>query len=77
MKTVEYWRWRLASATKPGKRTTTSYVLTEEEALRRDPTAERMPGTRVEREVPETEDESQEALYRQGLGKQMPQGWKP
>lgn len=58
MKQVEHWRWIVNSETPPGRRIKTSYRMTREEALKRDPTAEPIPGTMILRDSAETEEES-------------------
>jgi hypothetical protein len=70
MKKVERWRWDIESTSVPGKRVKTNYHLTEEEALERDPCAERLPGTLEISEVPETLEEISNATYGRGM-----RGW--
>jgi len=55
MKKIEVWKWRLRSLT--GRVHVTQYRMTEAEALQRDPTAVREPGTMLVREMPDTADE--------------------
>jgi len=57
MKTVEMWRWWVASETPPGKRIKTRHHMSREDALKRDPTAEPVPGTMELREIAETPEE--------------------
>ena len=58
MRNVEVFRWNMASETKPGKRSNTTWHMTEEEALARDPTATPVPGSGDVRVVPDSaEDE--------------------
>jgi hypothetical protein len=52
MQTVEYWRWWIVSET-TGRRVKTRHLMTEAQALERDPTATRVPGTMEPRQVPE------------------------
>jgi hypothetical protein len=56
-KPVEFWRWEIESTTPPGKRVKTSYRMTREEALQRDPAATPIPGTCEVRNVAENDDE--------------------
>ena len=51
MKTVECWRWRFRDPGS-GRMCRTMYAMSEEEA-KKLPDAERIPGTRIEREVDE------------------------
>jgi hypothetical protein len=53
MKLVECWRWRFRDP-KSGRMCRTMYALSEEEA-RRFPEAERIPGTLLMRELPESD----------------------
>jgi len=62
MKTVEYWRWEVASETPPGRRIKTRHHLRREDALARDPTATPIPGTMILREISETEEERWAAM---------------
>jgi hypothetical protein len=68
VKTIKVYRWDILSDTIPGKRVKTRYHLSPEEALARDPNAKPLPGTEDERQVPETDEERQQALYRQTKG---------
>ena len=52
MKTIEAWKWRVHALT--GRVHVSRYLMTEAEALRRDPAAVREPGTMRLLEVPET-----------------------
>ncbi len=54
MKKVEYWQWWLRSETEPHEITVTQFLTSESEALERGPKTERVPGTLVVRELPET-----------------------
>jgi hypothetical protein len=56
-KRTEYWRWEINSTTPPGRRIKTKHHMTEAEALERDPTAVRVPGTLEVRDLPETDAE--------------------
>jgi hypothetical protein len=70
MKKVEYWHWRLRSETAPHEITITRWLISEAEALERDPNAERVPGTLIVRELPETYEEKvkRQRLYDVQLG---------
>lgn len=57
MKQVEFWQWVVDSETPPGKRIKTRHHMTEADALARDPTAVRVPGSLIVRSLPVTEDE--------------------
>ena len=52
MHDIELWRWRLMSP-ETGKRYQTRYRMTEADARLVDPTAERIPGSREVRSVPD------------------------
>jgi hypothetical protein len=56
-KPTEFWRWIVNSESPPGKRIKTRHLMTREQALARDPTAEPVPGSMEMRDLPETEDE--------------------
>jgi hypothetical protein len=58
MKPTEFWRWDVWSQTGPRKRIKTRHHMTEMEALARDPTAKRVPGSREVRLLPECEEEA-------------------
>lgn len=57
MKTVELWRWRVADPVRPGRTYVTRYVMTEEQALAKCPTAERVPGSLERRQVADSDIE--------------------
>lgn len=64
MKRVELYKWKLASRT-TGRRIVAKNLMSREEALARDPTAERIgPPTVIE--VAETEEERWKALNQRG-----------
>jgi hypothetical protein len=52
MATKHYWRW-VVTEEWSGRRIKTRHVMTEADALERDPTAEKIPGTYECREVPD------------------------
>lgn len=56
MKRVEKWKWRIKWG---GRWTTTTIARTEEDIRVEHPEAEKVPGTMVLIELPETEDEVQ------------------
>lgn len=56
-KRTEFWRWEVWSETGPRKRIKTRHLMTEAQALERDPTAVRVPGTMELRNLPETDEE--------------------
>lgn len=58
MKRTEFWNWWITSETHH-KRVKSSWKMTEADALKRDPKAERVPGTMELRDLPETPDEFQ------------------
>ncbi|WON88953.1 hypothetical protein [Delftia sp. UGAL515B_04] len=60
MKTEIYHRWRVKNYL--GKWITTRYDATEESIRRQHPEAEVVPGTRVERIVPDTPEELMAAM---------------
>ena len=55
MKTIDLWRWVITDDT--GRRRPTRHRMTEADALAQDPTAERLPGTLEQRQVPDKPDE--------------------
>jgi hypothetical protein len=55
VKQVEYWRWWLTDDT--GRRKATTWRMRREEALKHDPNAEPVEGSRELRSVPESSDE--------------------
>ena len=59
MRTIELWRWRVRGL--KGRPHATRYVMTEAEALQRDPEAVRVMGTIEVREVPEVPETAAEA----------------
>ena len=56
MRPTEFWRWRLRREI-TGKTYTTRYVMTEADALDRDPQAARVEWSKEVRLVPENDDE--------------------
>lgn len=71
MKTVEKWRWKTLWI---GKMTAGKVHYTEEEIKARHPEAERVPGTMILVEAPETEEEQQAA---QNAMRRAPRDFKP
>jgi hypothetical protein len=67
-KRTEFWRWEVWSETGPRKRIKTLHLMTEAQALGRDPTAVRVPGTLEIRDLPETQAELA-ALTHSGRGR--------
>ena len=69
------WKWRVRALT--GRVHVTRYRMTDIEALQRDPTAERVPGSMLVLEVPETRAEvalqMPGTVMRSGLGPSSPQ----
>lgn len=63
MKTVEYANWMLLSEV-TGKRRASRWKMTREDALARDTGATPCPGTLELRQIPETEAEHAQSLYR-------------
>jgi hypothetical protein len=63
MRKVEYWLWIVDSETPPGKRIKTRYRMTEADALARDPTSVKVPGSCEIREIPETDEEFARANF--------------
>lgn len=68
MKAVEVFRWNTVSETVPGKRIKTSYLMSREDALARDPTAVPLPGSMQVQHVAETDDE----VWRMATNNQSP-----
>jgi hypothetical protein len=58
MKPKEFWRWRLRSEI-TGRLYSSRYDMAEADALAVDPKAERLPGSKRVRMVPENDDEMQ------------------
>jgi len=56
-KPTEFWRWEVWSETGPRKRINTTYRMTREQALARDPTAKPVPGSCEIRDLPENDEE--------------------
>jgi hypothetical protein len=75
MKKLEVWKWRVRGPT--GKVHVTRYVMTQPEALQRDPAAVREPGTLRLLDVPETPAEAAQLMTGSGIhGKPVqPRGW--
>jgi hypothetical protein len=63
MKTVEKWLWRIRWT---GRWTTTRVHFTEAEIRREHPEAERVDGSRILVDVPDTEEERQAAQQQRG-----------
>jgi hypothetical protein len=72
-KRSEFWRWEVWTETGPRKRIKTRYLMTEAQALERDPTAVRVPGSMEVRDLPATEAERL-ALTHTGRGRDKPPG---
>lgn len=70
MKSVEVFLWDTVSDTVPGKRIKTRYLMSRDEALRRDPSAVPLPGSMQIRQVCETDEE----VWRQCTSGQAPRG---
>lgn len=64
MKSVEFHRWFLTGPT--GKRYKTRHVMTREDALEQDPTAEPVPNSKEVRELPATPEEIERSMNPRG-----------
>lgn len=62
MKRVAFYHWNVASETPPGKRIKTRHMMSEVDALERDPTAIPI-GAPIWREIPETDEEKRDAMF--------------
>jgi hypothetical protein len=54
MQHLPHFRWNLTSDTVPGKRVNSTILMTEEQALRQDPTATKLPGSMEMKPIDET-----------------------
>lgn len=57
-KPTEFHRWFILSETQPGRRIKSTWHMTREQAMERDPTATPIPGTMEVRDLPESLEET-------------------
>lgn len=62
MKSVEFWNWKITNEI-TGRRKTSRWKMTREDAMALDPTAEPVATTWEVRQLPETPEEGSSVIY--------------